>query len=1290
MTDIASLGVRVTSDGIEDTSRRLDSMGRFAAAAEKQLELLGRIANAVERQIEMLGGAAAVSASQSSALGAAAAASTAGISSMGAAAAVSTASVGGLGAAAVASAAAVAGAGKGLVTYAGGTNLLTSANTSLVSSINRSGSSLNGYGDNILRIGHTTTLSAGAMEKFGQAANAPRGALLALARANETASAATLNFAKNYGGMVLAVGAAAIGLAARGVSDYTDRMASMQGQLRLVTEDQIELNQVYGRALALANETGQSVEATVNLYAKLARSTQELNLSQDQLFAVTKAINQAFVVSGATATESAAAMHQLSQGLASGTLRGEELNSVMENSPRIARALAEGLGVSIGQLRQMGADGELTAEKVTRALELMSGSINAEFQQMPMTIGRASQEIKNNLLDAFGAADTGPAIQAIKEFNEALADPATKRNLKDLASLSIDAGTGVAALTLKLLALAATPFTKIGEGVSGLVDKLRGLGLLRDNLDDLGVIATGNIQEMQAALDQLKGFKQTDEVKARVLALESALASAKNGTVNVAAAMADYDTRLKAADASINKTSDDLTRVYARAMATAEDRNDKARAAIQDMNKALEFQIANLKASGLQQAINTAVQKAHEVAIKNGTTATAAEIEQIRSKTAALYIQTQTLEAEAAAQEDARQRSARAQEEAAQQAAKAAEEMATNAEKAAQDAMKPWDEALQDMAASIDSGFTQAWRDAFTGASDGFKNFASNMKDAFLNLLASMAHMALTRPIAIQIGTAMGGLVPGAASAGAGGTTPAASSITGGLSGLTSGITAAGKGLYSAIGTLTNDLGLFKVSNAFNAKAAATTGWSMAGDFAGGIAGKFAADKVFGETSGIGAGIGGVVGSAVIPIPVLGAAIGSFVGAGLEKAMDKVFGQKNDGSNRGMTDFDLATGANNARGIGKSFSQESVDAASNLANVLQQFATSIGGSSLKANITVGGKEGIKYGNQSFGNDAEAFYQKAFRDVIQSGTKVSDRLKPLIMGFNGSAEEIAQFATGLVELDNQVGGISDNLLSLIQNARGSSAEIVLFSQAIVSISQQAGINTVTNAIKEFTTVAPSAAVAYQDHTAELLKQISAFDGSASSAANLNTLLIENKTAAYQFAMAIQTIGQQLGIAAADQAQYIRQSVLTADQLRAARTAERDSLSAALNSMTNPEEIDKATKSILDLNRKIFDSLAEDQKLRRAEEFASYAENVNAIAQGLLQSELARLQTTQDDINTRTLNMLDGVADKYQQAADTNLDAANINQNASEKLAGAVNNLVTKGIMVNSRDSSEVDN
>lgn len=224
------------------------------------------------------------------------------------------------------------------------------------------------------------------------------------------------------------------GLLVRQIVRSADAVTNLRSQLRLVTDSQEELNEVFDATYALAQDTRQELGATVNLYARLARSTDQLELSNQELLTVTRAINQSFIVSGAGAQEAAAATLQLSQGMASGVLRGEELNSVMENSPRLARALADGLGVTIGELRALGAEGRLTSEAVTQALLRTADEIDKEFRRMPRTVGQALQQLRNDLTITFGEAETGPLVEGIDELREIVTDPQFQESVINLTN----------------------------------------------------------------------------------------------------------------------------------------------------------------------------------------------------------------------------------------------------------------------------------------------------------------------------------------------------------------------------------------------------------------------------------------------------------------------------------------------------------------------------------------------------------------------------------------------------------------------------------------------------------------------------------------------------------------------------------------------------------------------------------------------------------------------------------------------------------------------------------------
>lgn len=179
--------------------------------------------------------------------------------------------------------------------------------------------------------------------------------------------------------------------------NQADTWNLLEGRLRLVTDSSQQLASVQADLFDIAQESRTGYEQNADLYARVARATQDLNKSQYENLDVTEAISKSFIVSGAASESAKAAVIQLGQGFASGTLRGEELNSVLEQAPRLAEAIADGMGVSVGKLKEMGADGKLTAEKVYEAIRTQKDAIEKEFDQMPKTVAQSLVVLQNQI-----------------------------------------------------------------------------------------------------------------------------------------------------------------------------------------------------------------------------------------------------------------------------------------------------------------------------------------------------------------------------------------------------------------------------------------------------------------------------------------------------------------------------------------------------------------------------------------------------------------------------------------------------------------------------------------------------------------------------------------------------------------------------------------------------------------------------------------------------------------------------------------------------------------------------
>ncbi|MCI4437204.1 MAG: tape measure protein, partial [Ignisphaera sp.] len=226
-----------------------------------------------------------------------------------------------------------------------------------------------------------------------------------------------------------AVGALAIAVigeyaisTAKALASVADGWNLVEGRLRLVTDSTEELKTQQEELYQIAQRTRVGMEATVDLYARIARNTQRLKLDNKTLLDVTETINKTLVISGASAQSAEAALVQFGQGLASGTLRGQELNSVMEQTPRLSQAIADGMGLSIGQLRAQAAEGKITGEAIIKALKDQLEIVNTEFAQMPVTMAQAWVLTTNEFQKFVGELDDAVGItEYMVELQQTLA-----------------------------------------------------------------------------------------------------------------------------------------------------------------------------------------------------------------------------------------------------------------------------------------------------------------------------------------------------------------------------------------------------------------------------------------------------------------------------------------------------------------------------------------------------------------------------------------------------------------------------------------------------------------------------------------------------------------------------------------------------------------------------------------------------------------------------------------------------------------------------------------------------
>jgi len=246
-----------------------------------------------------------------------------------------------------------------------------------------------------------------------------------------------------------AIGGQLLGGLAGDITKTADAYQNLQARIRLVTGEGAAFDTAFQGVFDIATRTNSSLETTGNLFTRIAQAGATIGRTQQESLALTETINQAIQLSGATAGASDAAIVQLVQGLQSGVLRGEEFNSVMEQAPRLAKALSDGLGVSTGELRKMAEQGQLTSATVIQALAGQSAAVQREFEKLPPTVGRALQNLSSHWTVYVGEVDqaNGVSSTAAKAIN------LLAQNLDTLAGFLFSAGK--AALAYKAINLAA-------------------------------------------------------------------------------------------------------------------------------------------------------------------------------------------------------------------------------------------------------------------------------------------------------------------------------------------------------------------------------------------------------------------------------------------------------------------------------------------------------------------------------------------------------------------------------------------------------------------------------------------------------------------------------------------------------------------------------------------------------------------------------------------------------------------------------------------------------------------
>ncbi|RKG32981.1 tape measure protein [Acinetobacter tianfuensis] len=239
-----------------------------------------------------------------------------------------------------------------------------------------------------------------------------------------------------YTALTSAMAALGVGVSAAEIGRTADEFKVLEARIGLATSKSGNFTDAFEGVKKIAIETRSNLTATAELFTRVKSAVDQLGYSQERALGITDLVNKSLIVGGGLAASNEAAIYQFNQALQSGVLRGEEFNSVMEQAPRLARALADGLGVNVGKLREMAGQGKLTSEVIVKALESQSKALNEEFAKMPITIGQSIENLKTAWTLYIGEADAATGASA--KVAEALKFVA--ENLDQIVSTLVLAG----------------------------------------------------------------------------------------------------------------------------------------------------------------------------------------------------------------------------------------------------------------------------------------------------------------------------------------------------------------------------------------------------------------------------------------------------------------------------------------------------------------------------------------------------------------------------------------------------------------------------------------------------------------------------------------------------------------------------------------------------------------------------------------------------------------------------------------------------------------------------------
>ncbi len=306
--------------------------------------------------------------------------------------------------------------------------------------------------------------------------------------------------ASSVGGLIKKVGGLAAAYASvqsiGAVVNVSDRVSQTTSKLELIVDDNESVKELEQKIMASANRSRAAYLDTAESIARIANNTGDVFKSNDEIIAFMETVNKQFVLGGTSAAAASGAMTQLVQGLAAGALRGDELNSVLEGAPGIARAIEESMGWASGSIKNYAEQGLVTAEVVKNAMLSSADQVNKDFESMDMTWGQVMTRIKNEALVSFEPV--------LKKVNELANNP----KIQSFALSFINALSMVGVVALNIFDIVVGAASVIADNWSWISPIVYGVAIAL-GIYTAALIAYNTIQAISNGLKAIAAARET-------------------------------------------------------------------------------------------------------------------------------------------------------------------------------------------------------------------------------------------------------------------------------------------------------------------------------------------------------------------------------------------------------------------------------------------------------------------------------------------------------------------------------------------------------------------------------------------------------------------------------------------------------------------------------------------------------------------------------------------------------------------------------------------------------------